>query len=99
MNNEEKKQALYVFSSYDLGSHGDNKYRDDIDKIIDGEPENCKNCGIVHAPVDIGNACHPLRQKAIRIIEDIIEPFVEHGIDGEEYYTLEDKLVETLNKN
>lgn len=48
--------------------------------------------------LDIGNAEHPLRQKAIQIIEQVIEPFVEHGINGEEYYILEDNLVDILTK-
>jgi len=47
---------------------------------------------------DINDAQHPLRQKAIAIIENVIEPYVGEGIEGEEYYLLEDNLVIELNK-
>jgi len=41
---------------------------------------------------DIYNADHPLRKKAIRIIEEAIEPFINKGIQGEKYYWLEDRI-------
>jgi len=41
---------------------------------------------------DIYNAEHPARQTAIKIIEKVIEPMVGKGINGEEYYDLEDKI-------
>ena len=47
--------------------------------------------------IDINDAQHPLRQKAIRIIEEVIEPLLKKGIEGEKYYDLEDKIVELLN--
>jgi hypothetical protein len=46
---------------------------------------------------DIWNADHPSRKKAIRIIEEVIEPLVKHGIQGEQYYDLEDKITLILN--
>jgi len=45
---------------------------------------------------DINNAEHPLRKKAIRIINDIIEPLLDKEINGEEYYELEDKITMLL---
>lgn len=47
---------------------------------------------------DINNAEHPARQKAIKIIEDIIEPICKRGVDGEEYYELEDRLTNLINE-
>lgn len=47
---------------------------------------------------DTTNAQHPLRQKAIAIIENVIEPFINKGIRGKEYFELEDALVKELNK-
>ncbi len=55
--------------------------------------------------IDIGDAEHPLRQIAILLIEDVFEPWFdknrgdENGIDGEEYYELEDQIVDLLSKN
>lgn len=54
---------------------------------------------------NINNADHPYRQSAIRIIEEIIEPLIQEkykdykGIEGEEYYKLEDKITDILVKN
>lgn len=51
---------------------------------------------------NIHNAEHPYRQIAIRLIENIIEPALssrywgDTGVEGEEYYRLEDKIVELL---
>ena len=43
--------------------------------------------------IDIYDAQHPLRQKAIKIIEQVIEPFTGgRTIKGEKYYNLEDKI-------
>jgi len=47
---------------------------------------------------DINNADHPLRKKAIRIIEEVIEPLVGKNINGEEYYGLEDNITEILHE-
>ena len=47
--------------------------------------------------IDLGDAQHPSRQKAIRIIENVIEPFVERGIEGVEYYELEDRLTNIID--
>ena len=56
---------------------------------------------------DIGDAEHPHRKKAIRIIEQVIEPLLERiknnadkkwELSGEAYYELEDELTELINK-
>lgn len=49
--------------------------------------------------IDINNAEHPARQKAIAIIENVIEPLLNHGVDGEDYYKLEDQLTEIINND
>lgn len=46
--------------------------------------------------IDIYNVEHPARKKAIRIIEEIIEDREGKGINGEEYYGLEDRLTEII---
>ena len=48
--------------------------------------------------IDIYDASHPLRQLAINIIEKIIEPVLQHGINGKKYYDLEDDLTLFLRK-
>lgn len=53
---------------------------------------------------DINDAQHPTRQKAIRIIEEIIEPLLgkrgdDVGLEGEEYYRVEDDLVALINED
>jgi len=49
---------------------------------------------------DINDAQHPLRQKAIEILESIAEKMGnEKMFDGELWYELEDKIVEILNKS
>ncbi len=51
--------------------------------------------------LSILDAQHPSRQKAIRIIEEILEPLVGHGIQSESYYDLydlEDKITNLLNE-
>ena len=47
---------------------------------------------------DVFNAQHPNRQKAIQIIEEVIEPFFNTPINGEKYYSLEDKITKIINK-
>lgn len=48
---------------------------------------------------DINNAAHPLRQKAIDILEMISEKMGnEDMFDGEKWYDLEDSIVEILSK-
>ena len=46
---------------------------------------------------DIYDAQHPARQKAIRIIEQVIEPLLKKGINGQKYYALEDQLTLIIN--
>ena len=48
--------------------------------------------------MDIYDANHPARKKAIEIIENVIEPLLKKGIQGEGYYEIEDKLTEIINK-
>lgn len=54
---------------------------------------------------NIHDAQHPYRQAAIHIIEEAIEPLIQtkykdyKGIEGEEYYELEDKITDLLVKN
>lgn len=48
--------------------------------------------------VDLYDADHPLRRTAIEIIETIIEPLIQRGINGERYYKLEDDLTLAMNK-
>ena len=48
--------------------------------------------------IDLYDADHPLRRTAIEIIETIIEPLIQRGINGERYYKLEDDLTLTMNK-
>lgn len=52
---------------------------------------------------DTGNAEHPFRQSAIKIIEHVIEPLLGDGImgeglAGEKYYEVEDAIVAILEK-
>lgn len=52
--------------------------------------------------ITVYDAQHPIRQIAIRIIEQIIEPCLlsennkHKGVEGKAYYKLEDKIVELL---
>ena len=46
---------------------------------------------------NIYDAQHPARQKAIRIIEQVIEPLLKKGINGQKYYALEDQLTLIIN--
>jgi hypothetical protein len=45
------------------------------------------------------DAAHPLRQLAIRIIENAVEPVLrpQRGVSGEQYYALEDAIVQVLS--
>jgi len=57
----------------------------EIIKVLEGE-ENTDD------------AQHPYRQIAIHIIEEVIEGILERGVDGEEYYRLEDEIVSLIEK-
>ena len=48
--------------------------------------------------IDIYDADHPLRRTAIEIIENLIEPLLNRGINGKKYYDLEDNLTLTMEK-
>lgn len=55
---------------------------------------------------NINDADHPNRQKAIHIIEEVIEPLLyafknenaDDGLNDDEYYKVEDEIVNILNK-
>lgn len=49
--------------------------------------------------IELWDASHPLRKIAIRIIEEAIEPRFcpERGMNGEDYYKMEDDLVALLS--
>ena len=49
--------------------------------------------------IELWDAQHPLRQMAIRIIEEAIEPMFcpDDGLEGEDYYKMEDDLVALLS--
>jgi len=49
---------------------------------------------------DINNIEHPHRALAAKIIDDIIEPRLNHGrvIRNEKYYLLEDEITHLINK-
>lgn len=49
--------------------------------------------------IKIDDASHPLRQMAIRIIEEVIEPKFcpDRGLNGESYYKMEDDLVALMS--
>lgn len=46
---------------------------------------------------NIENADHPLRQMAIRIIEEVVEVHTGRVISGETYYKMEDDIVALLS--
>lgn len=62
--------------------------------------------------VDIYDADHPSRRKAIKIIEQLIEPILvntnyeqldfykqQGGLEGKEYHDLEDSITEIIEEN
>ncbi len=57
-----------------------------------------KNRNQSPAHEDIFNAEHPHRKAAINLIEAVIEPLLDRGIEGEEYYELEDKITLLINR-
>lgn len=54
---------------------------------------------------NIHDASHPFRQAAINIIEEVIEPYLSEeygddaGVEGTDYYELEDKITDILVRN
>jgi hypothetical protein len=48
--------------------------------------------------INIYDASHSDRQKAIKIIEEIIEPLLKREIIMDEYYKLEDDLTLIINQ-
>jgi len=48
--------------------------------------------------IDLYDADHPIRRTAIEIIENIIEPILQRGINGQRYYKLEDDLTLAMNR-
>lgn len=67
---------------------------------VDWKGNSEKTCPKCEPNLD--DAQHPLRQIAIRLIEETFEPWLEQnrgddiGIEGEEYYELEDKITDLL---
>lgn len=49
--------------------------------------------------ISIYDADHPYRQSAINIIERVIEPILQRPLDGEQYYSTEDNIVDVLRRN
>lgn len=47
--------------------------------------------------IELWDAFHPLRQMAIRIIEEVIEPLTGKEMNGENYYKIEDDLVALMS--
>ena len=47
--------------------------------------------------IELWDAEHPLRKISIRIIEEVIEPVLGRGLQGEKYYKIEDDLVALLS--
>lgn len=47
---------------------------------------------------NINDALHPNRQRAIHIIEEVIEPILKVDVEGEQYYEIEDAIVKILNR-
>ena len=47
--------------------------------------------------INIYDAANPARKKAIRIIEEIIEPLLKKEINNLKYYELEDKITFIIN--
>ena len=48
--------------------------------------------------VSLDDCDHPLRRTAIDIIKTVVEPLLQRGINGAQYYNLENNLVKTMNK-
>ena len=48
--------------------------------------------------IDLYDVDHPFRRTAIDIIEGILEPLLRRGINGAQYYALEDSLTIAINK-
>lgn len=48
--------------------------------------------------IDLYDVDHPFRRTAIDIIEGILEPLLRRGINGKQYYALEDSLTIAINK-
>lgn len=48
--------------------------------------------------IDLYDVDHPFRRTAIDIIKGILEPLLRRGINGKQYYALEDSLTIAINK-
>jgi len=48
--------------------------------------------------IDLYDADHPFRRTAIDIIESVIEPLLQRGINGKQYYHLEDSITIAINE-
>lgn len=48
--------------------------------------------------INIYDTDHPLRRTAIELIQNVIEPLLNRGINGERYYNLQDNLTLAMEK-
>lgn len=48
--------------------------------------------------IPLSDAAHPARQAAISIIENVIEPLIKKGLNGEKYYATEDAITSIIGK-
>ena len=66
---------------------------------MDSMPDEIEDWNIVAYKLpDIDNADHPARQKAIKIIEQVIEPLLKKGLKGSKYYQIEDKITHLIHE-
>jgi hypothetical protein len=48
--------------------------------------------------IDIYDVDHPFRRTAIDLIKSVIEPLMQRGINGQQYYNLENSLTIAIDK-
>ena len=78
-----EKKAIECAENYELPK----EYMEDSFNIVKVVDEDINECDL---PVS--------RQKAIKIIEEVIEAYTDKEIDGKEYYDLEDNITKILEK-
>ena len=67
-------------------------------KTIKKAKKKTKKAKKQNKKIDIYDVDHPIRRTAIDIIECIIEPLLQRGINGSRYYQLEDKITLMIEK-
>ena len=78
---------------------GAQRYNDRMDKIFATAKKNTNNWGAQKD--DIHDAQHPIRQKAIKILEEVQSHLCKKCVkntDGETWYELEDFITNLINK-